>query len=243
MFSLDRSIAWLWVVGAACAALAFATSCAPMPVQQVDKDKFYKRDMLLNVDGIEREGVMVVPSAAVHQFDVTLKGKADLFTLDSCHREISRENAGQGGLFGDRKRVTLDYRPVIGLEDTGSCVVRLGGYERTGGRHSWALIDFEDPKTTLPAKVKCNGEQFETNGVAVCQSKEGMIQEIGFQVEVNVVASPECPMPIPDDRKTFQFKIAPRECVYNFLEIAPKEKRREHRLTTLGYSEILIRGD
>lgn len=221
-----------------------ATACAPMPMATTDANTFYKRDMWLSVDGIQREGVLVGARRASHHFDIQAKGKLDLFTLESCHRDISRENAGQSGLFGDKREVELDYAPVAGLEDTGSCVVRLGGYEKLGGRNSWGFVDFEDPGTTLPADVKCNGEHFGSNGVTVCQSKQGLLQQIQFPGPVVVTPSTACPLPPSQDGRTFLFPIAARECVYNFLEVVkPGTPARQHRLTTLGYEAILIRGN
>lgn len=218
-------------------------SCAPMPVQTLDQNKFYKRDMKLTVDGIAREGVLVAPRAASHSFDIEARGKLDLFTMESCHREVSIEDAGDKGWFADRRHSHVDYRPVPGMEDTGSCVVRFGGYEQSGGRHSWAIIDFEDAETTLPAQMKCNGENYGSNGVTICQSKQGLLQQIQFPTPVVVTPTAACPLPPAADGKTFLFPMPARECVFNFLEVVrPGTPARQHRLTTIGYESILIRG-
>lgn len=214
------------------------SGCASVP-QTLNQNLFYKRDMDIEVNGFKGEGVLVVPLSEVYKFDITSSGKLDLFTFESCHREESKEKAGQGGLFGDRKRVKLDYKPNPGIEDQGGCPVRLGGYEQDKGRHSWAFIDFETKEAKLPAVVKCNGSTWNSRGVTVCQSKAGLLQEIDFPVEVIVNPDPGCPMERPADLKKYSFKISLRECVYNFME--KQAPHREHRLTTVGYESILIR--
>jgi len=227
------------------ASLALLTSCAPIPLTP-DQNLFYKRDMIVNVDGYVGEGVLVVPKKTeeVFKFDVTLKGKADLFTFESCHREMVWEQAGKRGFFDSRVRVQFDYDPLNGLETRSSCVVRLGGYDKTG-RHSWAMVDFEGDDATLPAIVKCNGAHYHSRGVTVCQAKVGLIQEISFPEEVAYSPDPNCPLNLTRDSardgKTFRFPLVRGECVYAFIE--KNSKRRIHRLTTLGYDQVLIRGN
>ncbi len=212
------------------------SGCASVP-QQLDQNIFYKRDMTLDVNGFQAEGALVVPRGTSYKFKIDAKGRLDLFTFETCHREESKENAGEGGLFGDRKHVEMEYIPNEGMEDRGSCVVRLGGYERDKGRHSWAIIDFEDPDTTLPALVRCNGSTWNSNGVTVCQSKEGLLQGMDFTVPV--VVSGSCAVPGANDEMIFRYSMPSRECVYEFMEKA--EPHRTHRLTTIGYQSVLVR--
>lgn len=219
------------------------TSCAAIPNQALNTDTFYRRDMGLTVDGYQGTGTIVVPRAASHHVDIQSAGTLDLFTFETCHRENSIENAGDKGWFADRHHAAVDYVPIRGLEDTGSCVIRMGGYERTQGRHSWAMIDFEDAEDTLPADVKCNGEHWQSRGVTICQAKQGLIEQITFPVEVVISPTAQCPMPEPSDGKTFLFNMPARECVYAFTEVAPLGKQRRHRLTTVGYQSILIRSN
>jgi len=240
MFKAWNLPLYLWALVAFIWLLAALTSCASIPAaQKLDQNIFYKRDMLITVDGISREGVLVAPAASRHSFDVSAKGKLDLFTFETCHREETREKAGQGGLFSDKRRVQFSYIPSPGIETEGACPVKLGGYEQSGGRHSWAMIDFESADATLPARVKCNGENYSSRGVTICQSRVGLIQEIIFPAEVIVNPDPACPMERPKDLKAYRFSMPPRECVFNFMEKA--EPHREHRLTTVGYDGILVR--
>lgn len=215
------------------------SSCASQGIQQLNPEIFYKRDMTLNVNGIKGEGTLVIPRYQYYNFDVIAHGDLDLFTLDTCHREIAVSDAGDHGIFGNKRHVNFNLALDEGIETGSSCPVRMGGYEKIKGRHSWALVDFEDEEDTLPAEIKCNGVDYSSNGVTVCQSKEYLLQQIIFEVPVVVSPTAACPMPDAPDKKTFTFPIAPKECVYAFTEIA--QPHRTHRLTTLGYAAILLR--
>lgn len=230
----------LWVASGFLSVAALFSSCASVS-QKLDPGTFYKRDMIITVNGFKSEGVIVVPQSESYSLDIKAKGNLDLFTMESCHREESVEDAGEGGIFGDGHRVKRTYKPVAGIETGSSCPVRLGGYERTRGRNSWALIDFEGPDTNLPAVMKCNGNVWNSRGVTVCQSKAGLIEQIEFPTKVIVNPDPNCPIKRPADLMTYRFTMSPRECVFNFMEIAIPH--REHRLTTLGYQEILLRNN
>jgi len=214
------------------------SACTSVP-QQLDPKIFYKRDMVLKVNGFVGEGTLVVPKSEEYKMEVNAKGVLDMFTLESCHRETSKEDAGEPGLFGNKKKVVIDYRPVAGLEDTGSCPVFFGGYERKAGRHSWGVLDFETDKEKLPAVVRCNGSEYNSRGVTICQSKAGLLQEIIFPVAVEASSLDECKMQPSKDGQTFRYEMPRKECVFNFMEKAAPH--REHRLTTFGYESILIR--
>lgn len=220
--------------------LALVCGCASVP-QKLDPQIFYKRDIGIKVNGFEADGVLVVPKNTVYKFAIQAEGKLDLFTFETCHREEATEKAGHGGLFGDRRRVERNYIPIASIETEGSCPVRLGGYERDKGRHSWGLIDFEGEDATLPAVVKCNGSQWNSRGVSICQSKVGLLEEIKFPVAVIINPGIGCPMNRPEDLMTYRFNTPPKECVFNFMEVA--EPHRQHRLTTVGYESILIRNN
>ena len=213
-------------------------SCASVP-QKLDDKTFYKRDMGLTVNGHQAEGVLVVPRATKYDFDIRAKGKLDLFTFTTCHREQTKELAGKRGWFADKSRRKLVFKPVPLERSQFACPVQLGGYERIKGRHSWGLVEFEHPSLTLPALVSCNGSEYNARGVSVCQSKAGLLMRITFSEKVIAPQKSVCVILKSTDQKTFTFKMPKGQCGFRFVNLAADEKW--HRLTTIGYEKILIR--
>lgn len=223
--------------------LLFLAGCTSVS-QKLDPRLFYKRDMKIEVNGFKGEGVLVVRSANNYDFAVDARGRLDLFTFTTCHREETKEKAGEGGLFGNKHKRTWNFVPVNGMEAGGiSCPVQLGGYEKVKGRHSWALVDFEHPDLTLPAKIKCNGSVYNSKGVSICQSKTGLIQEISFTTDVLTTKQKHenCPPLESKDMKVFRYEIPKGQCVYRFL--TKGGDAAWHRHTTIGYEKILIRSN
>lgn len=229
--------------------MAALTACSTAHINQELKPGIhYKRDMILEVDGFQGEGVLVIPLKEIHKFHVEARGELDLFTMTTCHREWTKEKAWnvkrKSGLFGwGRKIVKNEVNFDLSLnqlEKSDFCLIELGGYERDKGRHSWAIIDVRSEMTTLPATVNCNGSQYQSEGVTVCQSRAELIQSISFAVEV--LTSPDKGCDLPSERgMIFEFPIKKGKCSYAFIET--KAPHREHRMTTFGYEKILIRED
>ena len=227
------------------------TSCSTAHItQKLTPGTHYKRDMILEVDGYQGEGLLVVPEKPVHKFHVEARGELDLFTLTTCHREWTKEKAWnvkkKSGLFGWGRKIMkrevefpLSLNP---LERSDYCLTELGGYEKDKGRHSWAMVDYQpsDLSKFLPAFVQCNGSGRNYSGVSMCQSRKGLIQSIEFTEDMLVDPDPECRGPKGQGRK-FEFQLPEGKCVYLFVE--KSEPHREHRLTTFGYEQILIRED
>lgn len=229
-------------------------SCASEPIQNLDPETLYKRDMVLRVDGQASEGAIVVPMKDVHTFHVQARGTLDLFTLTTCHRDWSKEKAwkippaifrGQDTQYRDPEwKRSLDENQVrfqlrlTPVERSGGCLVELGGYDKNG-KHSWAMIDFLDAETTLPATVSCNGNQYRSGGVTICQSRKELVQLIQFDTEVEVSPDSECDTMDKKRGMLFSFDMPRGRCVYAFREV--KLPHRIHRLTTFGYESILIR--
>lgn len=213
-----------------CMSLALMGFAPSVPRQALDSDKTYRRDIALDVNGFEGEGVLVAKRAKRYVIKGESKSKLDLLTLTTCHRDFKAERL--------KNSFEYVYEPISGIEDTGACPMQISAYDMRGV-HSWALIEFEDASAALPARVKCNGTDRQYGGVSICQSREGLTQEISFESAVMVAPEPECPMPMPTDKKTFVFSIAPRECVYAFMS----EHGKIHRLTTIGFQGTILRGE
>jgi hypothetical protein len=208
-------------------ALLTITGCASV-AQSLSPEVFYRRDIELTVNGSKFHGTAVVPQSKHYEIVARPPGDADMFVFTTCHREETGEKLGG--------KVKWGYTPVSGLEDIGGCPAMIGSYDKDG-KHSWAYIDFYTPEAQLPAKLTCNGAATQANGVSLCQAKVGLTQEIIFQEPVRVHPDMGCEIGEATDGKTFTFPIRSGICVYAFMG----DSGKVHRLTTLGYSKILIR--
>ena len=203
------------------------TGFGAAPRQQLDPNKIYRREIQLEVNGLKGEGVLVALKSSKYVIKGKSKNDFDLLTISTCHRDFKAEKLGN--------EFEYEYEPVSGLEDMGGCPLRISGFDAKGA-HSWGLVDFEDDLAKAQATLKCNGVIREAHGVSVCQSREGLIQEIKFMISMRISPDQTCPMPLASDEKTFQFPIAPKECVYAFMSL----DGQIHRLTTIGYQGILL---
>lgn len=219
-------------------------SCSTMPVQELKKGVAYKYDMEITVDGIKRTGMLVARKLPTHEVTIKSHGDLDLFSVETCHRQIDSENVyTRKFIKKDKRNYSFEYAPSPTIETDGYCPVRLSGLTEKNGQSSWGFIDFEEPQTTLPALMQCDGAApFQSNGVTVCQSRWGALQKITFPEKVVVTPDEGCEIPLPADQKQFLFPVARGFCVYNFTEVAPLAKQRRHRLTTYGFEQILIHG-
>jgi hypothetical protein len=206
--------------------------------QNIDIKNYYRKDMTVKINGKKATGMVVAEPAPSYKIEIKAKGKLDLLTITSCHREVIKEHAGEGGLFGNRKKAKYEYIPVQGIETRYPCPLYIIGYEEQKQRHSFGLIQFESSEYTLIANVICNGKLTHATGASVCQSKAGLIQEIKFINSVNTSFDKDCAIPIPQDNKRFVFEIPEGECAYVFED---KSSGELHHLTTYGYNKILIR--
>lgn len=177
------------------------------------------------------EGVTVLPRRGVYELVIKPVGKMDLLLVTTCHREESF-NPKSKGFFKQDNSFKYRYTPQKGIEDIGSCTLRMDAFDKERGQHSWFMADFEGPKEQLKAQVTCNGEKKLYTGVSVCQSKAGLIQRIEFDEEVKYPPDPKCPID-----GSF-YKIPLGECVYVFRGM---KSGKIHRHTTIGYQGILVR--
>lgn len=204
----------------------------------VEQGTFYKRDMIINVNGKSFDGVGVVPYSGRYDFSVDAKGKLNLFTYATCHRDLTKENAFEKGWFKDKSKTKFSL-VLFDEEESGiSCPLQLGGYELSKGRHSWGFIDFEHSSLKAKAVLKCNGDKRKVNGVGVCQSRFGLIQFLIFEEPMLSPSVATCPKWQSVDGKYFSLEIPKGQCTYRFKG---KISGDNFRITTLGYENILIR--
>lgn len=220
--------------------LLFLIGCSSVP-PILETKIFYKRDMLLKVNGLKGEGFLIVPKADSYDFDIEAKGKLDLFTFNTCHREQTKEKAGQKTWFGDKKRRKFSFTPT-GIESSPlACPAYLAGFEIKKGRHSQGFVDFEHPGLSLASILSCNGSVHNSNGVSYCESRAGSIQEIKFAHPVLAPEKNVCIILKSSDEKTFRFKLPRGDCSFRFVTKSGIEKW--HRLSTYGYDKIPLRED
>lgn len=209
--------------------------------QALDPKVYYKRDFSITFEKNVYTGVAVLPLRSSYDLKLKSKGDLDLWTFTTCHRSVDQEDAGG---FLNSKEVKYTYTPNPPMETTKACPVQVGGYDIKGA-HSWGYIDIETPDAVLPAHVKCGGLEYDSKGVTICQTKDTLVQEISFQVEVDFMpqfaTTDFCKNIIYEtkDNKSFRFEMPRRECVYVFIE--KTGERKMHRLNTIGYEDILIR--
>lgn len=207
--------------------------------QILEKDVFYKRDVGIEINGRQYEGVTTVPYASSYNFVLAPRGAIDLMLIKTCNRTYSAEKINSGW-FGKNKFSYL-YTPNS-VEDSRVCPIRLDVYESSKeGRHSWALIDFENPKYTVSANLVCDGVVRKMNGVGTCQAKAQTIQKISFSEPMRI-APPQpssCAKPVQRDANGLDYEIdvSVGECLYHF----DTQDGRLGRLIVVGYQGVLIR--
>ena len=179
---------------------------------------------------------MVLPQQEEYSFLIESRGELDLFVLSTCHRIISIEEAGEGGIFGNKKKVRVKYRPVLGLEDE-ACPVILEGFEVSPGRHSFGFIDFQEKKMLGVGRLQCNGRETPVTGVGICQGQAGTVQQIIF--EKPMMFAGDCEGVTEDNPQRFKIFLSRGVCTFGFAEKEHRENK--FRLTTIGFEEILIR--
>lgn len=218
------------------------------PKNNLVTEKFYKRDMIITVNGITGEGVLVVPFSPIYRFEVEARGPLDMFIMSTCHREVSKEKAYnvektvKSGPFGwgtrkivYKNKVTFDYIPDS-EEIMRYCPMQLAGYDRDHGKHSWGFIDFIGGEERLKGSLSCNGEVSNVDSVSVCQARSGLIQSISFEKPIQGVESePGCDKGEIDEN-TFRYTSSLGQCVYAILSA-----NDIHRHTAIGYEGILLR--
>lgn len=191
-------------------------------------------------------GVGVLPYKPFYKITVNSPGKLNFFSLTSCHEEDTTENADRG-IFNKNGRIKIRYKPD--LEQGLACPLYVAAFSKRQ-RHAWGILAFEHPRFKLKARMRCNGYTAITNGVSMCQSRNGLVQELVFDEEVKLMDPvlgsggrvEECPSleKTTKDFKRFLFRLPKRECVYGFIG---KKSRKIHKFYAIGYEDIILRGD
>jgi len=208
------------------------TGCASAPVQQLDPKVYHERSLKFFVNGIEYDGIAVLPERDSHTIKFKAFGDHDLFVLRTCGREVRFEK--EGGTF---KYV---YTPTDGVERKAQCKISVASIDDRG-RHGWASIYLDSKAYTHAGLLKCNGKQSNTSGVSACQSKQGLITEISFKSKT-IAAKNKCGVPSGVSAKVYQFKTPNRECSVVFMGIDKVDgKRPRHLMHLTGHESSYMR--
>lgn len=212
------------------------SSISTIPNSPLSKpDAVFKKDLSINVNGKKFEGVGVLPRAKSYSMEIESKVDVDLFTVTTCHRDFSTQDAINVNWVHPKRSYIYSYTPISGIEDVGSCLVRIAAFNKDKGATAFAVFDLETEKETLPAKMQCNGVNQSFGGVSVCQSREGLIQNIEFETVVDCI----------DDAKNkylgvkkLQYEIKKGEHIMACRERdAPN---RIHRHTDFGFTDYIL---
>jgi hypothetical protein len=166
----------------------------------------------------------------------------DLVTVTTCHRDWSDQDrpVQHGGIFTPKRDFKFQFELAKGIEDWGTCLLRVNAFNKAGQPQQMALLDFETKDSTLPAKIYCDGDSYQAGGVSICQSKAGLDEEIVFDAPVwlSDKTKPECHPHTPKDGTHWIYHLPQSECVVYFIEQTPPH--RIHRHTFSGYKNIQL---
>lgn len=211
------------------------------PAFKLDPYVYYRNDLCVSLrGGPEACGVATFPNRSIYEIQVHVSTDTVLLSLRSCHEETT---------YVPKRRTTTFYRhrpldPII------ACPIFITAYDKFNN-HKTAFITFENFKYKLKATWKCNGEVKDVKGVSVCQAREGLLQRVYFNEQVEIgepVNGPATRLQETepceeitttwDKKSTKLFTMSPRECIYPVIGIKSGEM---HQLYTVGYEAFIVR--
>jgi len=213
------------------------TGCMTLDVTGgLDPKVYYRHDLEIEVNGQKAIGVMTAKRAKEYAIKIYAEENIDYLLITTCHRQFTLEQKIKG-------MFVYVYFPQEPIETSGSCPMRIEAFEKKKFlRYSSAFIEFENRDTTLNAVLVCNGETKQVGGASICQSWKGLEQMILFPTLIKTATpDPECNTMESVGEIGFRWHVAPKECVYLFRELSGR--KRLHRLQSIGYEEIAIKGD
>ena len=222
--------------------LCFIVSCALTPTVDVQKqaEQTYRKDMPVTIDGVNYFGTAVLPQQLSYKITLYPREKISRLIVQTCNREMVVDKPKQGWF---NNAYSFTYVPLPGAETGKLCQLEIAALNENT-RNSFFFAEFDDTREeiSLQGFLRCNGNyQVSRAGVSVCQSAEGLTQQIFFQEVVKIGRIQEgCNVPESDDNVFWDFVPNKNKCSYYFVaDIRAKNgKRKAHRLTTLGYSSV-----
>lgn len=221
------------------------SACASSTVNMPGSTSKFRHTLRGDINGTEFIGTAIIPLSEDNKYLLHVTSDVDVekIIITTCHRDWDSKTKAiqKPGFLKPGKDFIFEYEMSHGIEDWGTCLLKIGAYNESGEPQEQALLDFETPESTLPAFNKCDGVAYQTNGVSICESKAGLDQEIDFDVPVWISpsTSPQCKPIQPKDGKHWLYVLPAEECVVYFDEQAPPH--RKHRHTFTGYVGIQVK--
>lgn len=227
----------LVLIGAsAMLALLFLFGACSSVNQVLDNETYYKRDLVLSVDGQNFSGTGVLPEKEEYDITVSTSEEIALLLIRSCNREVQFEKVKCSGLFS-KTCFHYKYVPVKEIEKDRVCPVRFEAYRSDSGKHQWGILDFKSSKFQIPFKQTCNGVESNENGVGFCQGRMDSVQALTFEEPVRFAEPmPNCEMPHKVGSH-YEVNVKKGECLYTF----DTRDGKLGRFLLVGYDGILVR--
>lgn len=231
----------------------FFCSCVSTGIQKIDPNMTYDHDAAVTVDGIVYTGVGVLPFKPVGEYKVIFEAKKpfDIILFDTCTKNLRAERSYNmessvrvlpfwSYKITDKKRYAFSYSQDQQERAKEACQLQFQAFNQEEGKHSFALLDIQDPRYTLSAELSCNTDHGKVIGVSMCDNQEQKFVDIVFTEPVTVTPDKKtCATPETKQMgKHFNFHIQPGICVYSFLGL---DSGKKHRLTIVGWQDFIKR--
>jgi hypothetical protein len=216
--------------------------CSILQVQKAEElaKKTYRKSLKFEVEEKIYEGIAVLSYKNCHNITFRPEDKMTFFIFQTPHRDEPMEKPKTGWF---SNKVEYKFCPQLGIEDQGYSPLEVAALNEKQKFDSFAFIVFRDirPEISLTANLKCNGKFKTYDGTSVCQTAEGLMQQIYFNQQV-ITSEPNagCFKPESKDGIFWNIKVSEGECPYYFTarEKHKNGKRLSHLLTTIGYTAL-----
>lgn len=190
----------------------------------------YKKKLSFEVDGTGYRGTAVLDERDHYDLRVFSSEDSGLVQLKSCHLDQSIQDPDdEQDIIYKRSEIERDNSP---------CPLHIVSFDKES-RHSFGMISFRSPEIeNLSADLICNGRQYASDGVSLCDARVGTIQGILFLDEVEHYPSAICDQ-IEGDGHYFEVKASKGLCMYIFKS----KDDRVHRMMIHGYDDQLYAED
>lgn len=206
--------------------LILLSACAHDKI--LDASKNYRKTLNFSVNNEYASGTHSAKKKNSYHIEISTAQKPNLVKITSCHQEKVFIKPG--------KDLEFTYRPNLDIEANNlPCIIEISVLEESG-KNQWGLIDFQLDSEQLTAKISCSGIVTNTKGSYICQSREGLIQEVEFDKEVSALTSEECNKIESEDRKKFFYQTSEGMCFYLFAD----NSGQMYRLITFGYNDMIL---